>query len=211
MIEMGYEENDPAMIPEIQEMLDEFVKELEELRTKTLLSGEYDGCNAILKLNAGAGGTEAMDWCSMLYRMYQRWADKKGFTTEVLDFLDGDEAGLKSITLQVNGENAYGYLKSEKGVHRLVRISPFNAAGKRQTSFVSCDVMPDIDPVLPCQRTGYANSKDGIYDNSIFPEIRILNLTDPIIFRNFLLCSHAFTVFFRISKTEQFRIHPFRL
>ena len=92
------------MIPEIQEMLDEFVKELEELRTKTLLSGEYDGCNAILKLNAGAGGTEAMDWCSMLYRMYQRWADKKGFTTEVLDFLDGDEAGLKSITLQVNGE-----------------------------------------------------------------------------------------------------------
>ena len=145
MIEMGYEENDPAMIPEIQEMLDEFVKELEELRTKTLLSGEYDGCNAILKLNAGAGGTEAMDWCSMLYRMYQRWADKKGFTTEVLDFLDGDEAGLKSITLQVNGENAYGYLKSEKGVHRLVRISPFNAQGKRQTSFVSLDVMPDIE------------------------------------------------------------------
>ena len=148
MIEMGYEENDPAMIPEIQEMLDEFVKELEELRTKTLLSGEYDGCNAILKLNAGAGGTEAMDWCSMLYRMYQRWADKKGFTTEVLDFLDGDEAGLKSITLQVNGENAYGYLKSEKGVHRLVRISPFNAARKRQTSFVSCDVMPDIEEDL---------------------------------------------------------------
>ena len=148
MIEMGYEENDPAMIPEIQEMLDEFVKELEELRTKTLLSGEYDGCNAILKLNAGAGGTEAMDWCSMLYRMYQRWADKKGFTTEVLDFLDGDEAGLKSITLQVNGENAYGYLKSEKGVHRLVRISPFNAAGKRQTSFVYCDVMPDIEEDL---------------------------------------------------------------
>ena len=106
---------------------------MEALRTKTLLSGEYDGCNAILKLNAGAGGTEAMDWCSMLYRMYQRWADKKGFTTEVLDFLDGDEAGLKSITLQINGENAYGYLKSEKGVHRLVRISPFNAAGKRQT------------------------------------------------------------------------------
>ena len=148
MIEMGYEENDPAMIPEIQEMLDEFTNELEALRTKTLLSGEYDGCNAILKLNAGAGGTEAMDWCSMLYRMYQRWADKKGFTTEVLDFLDGDEAGLKSITLQVNGENAYGYLKSEKGVHRLVRISPFNAAGKRQTSFVSCDVMPDIEEDL---------------------------------------------------------------
>ena len=140
MIEMGYEENDPSMIPEIQEMLDEFINSLEDIRTKTLLSGEYDNCNAILKLNAGAGGTEAMDWCSMLYRMYQRWADKKGYTTEVLDFLDGDEAGIKSITVQINGENAFGYLKSEKGVHRLVRISPFNAAGKRQTSFVSCDV-----------------------------------------------------------------------
>ena len=148
MIEMGYEENDPAMIPEIQEMLDEFVKELEELRTKTLLSGEYDGCNAILKLIAGAGGTEAMDWCSMLYRMYTRWAERKGFSIEVLDYLDGDEAGIKSVTFQVNGENAYGLLKSEKGVHRLVRISPFNAAGKRQTSFVSCDVMPDIEKDL---------------------------------------------------------------
>nr|WP_125143752.1 peptide chain release factor 2 [Clostridium transplantifaecale] len=148
MIEMGYEENDPSMIPEIQEMLDEFIGSLEDIRTRTLLSGEYDNCNAILKLNAGAGGTEAMDWCSMLYRMYQRWADKKGYTTEVLDFLDGDEAGIKSITVQINGENAFGYLKSEKGVHRLVRISPFNAAGKRQTSFVSCDVMPDIEEDL---------------------------------------------------------------
>ena len=148
MIEMGYEENDPAIVPEIQEMLDDFIQSLEAIRTRTLLSGEYDNCNAILKLNAGAGGTEAMDWCSMLYRMYQRWADKKGYSTEVLDFLDGDEAGIKSITLQINGENAFGYLKSEKGVHRLVRISPFNAAGKRQTSFVSCDVMPDIEEDL---------------------------------------------------------------
>lgn len=145
MIEMGYEENDSSVIPDIREMLDEFIKNLEDIRTRTLLSGEYDNCNAILKLNAGAGGTEACDWCSMLYRMYQRWADKKGYSTEVLDFLDGDEAGIKSITVQINGENAFGYLKSEKGVHRLVRISPFNAAGKRQTSFVSCDVMPDIE------------------------------------------------------------------
>ena len=144
MIEMGYEENDPALIPEIQEMLDEFQKDFDNIRIKTLLSGEYDSENAIIKLNAGAGGTEACDWCSMLYRMYSRWADKKGFTLEVLDYLDGDEAGIKSVTFQVNGTNAYGYLKSEKGVHRLVRISPFNAAGKRQTSFVSCDVMPDI-------------------------------------------------------------------
>ena len=148
MIEMGYEENDPALIPEIQEMLDEFQKDFDNIRIKTLLSGEYDSENAIIKLNAGAGGTEACDWCSMLYRMYSRWADKKGFTLEVLDYLDGDEAGIKSVTFQVNGTNAYGYLKSEKGVHRLVRISPFNAAGKRQTSFVSCDVMPDIEEDL---------------------------------------------------------------
>ena len=144
MIEMGYEENDPEIVPEIQEMLDEFTSELDALRLRTLLTGEYDNNNAILRLNAGAGGTEACDWCGMLYRMYSRWADKKGFTLEVLDYLDGDEAGIKSVTFQVNGTNAYGYLKSEKGVHRLVRISPFNAAGKRQTSFVSCDVMPDI-------------------------------------------------------------------
>ena len=189
MIEMGSEENDPAMIPEIQEMLDEFVKELEELRTKTLLSGEYDGCNAILKLNAGAGGTEAMDWCSMLYRMYQRWADKKGFTTEVLDFLDGDEAGLKSITLQVNGENAYGYLKSEKGVHRLVRISPFNAAGKRQTSFVSCDVMPDIEEDLDVEinpddlriDTYRSSGAGGQHINKTSSAIRITHLPTGIV------------------------------
>ncbi|MBQ1491079.1 MAG: peptide chain release factor 2, partial [Blautia sp.] len=148
MIEMGYEENDASVIPEIQEMLDEFKVSFDSIRIKTLLSGEYDSENAIIKLNAGAGGTEACDWCSMLYRMYSRWVDKKGFTMEVLDFLDGEEAGIKSVTFQVNGENAYGLLKSEKGVHRLVRISPFNAAGKRQTSFVSCDVMPDIEKDL---------------------------------------------------------------
>ena len=148
MIEMGYEENDPELIPEIQEMLDQFQTDFDNIRVKTLLSGEYDSENAIIKLNAGAGGTEACDWCGMLYRMYSRWADRKGFSMEVLDYLDGDEAGIKSVTFQVNGENAYGYLKSEKGVHRLVRISPFNAAGKRQTSFVSCDVMPDIEKDL---------------------------------------------------------------
>lgn len=145
MIEMGYEENDPEIVPEIGQMMEEFVNTYEGIRMKTLLSGEYDGNNAILSLHAGAGGTESCDWAAMLFRMYSRWADKKGFSLEVLDSLDGDEAGIKSITFQVNGENAYGYLKSEKGVHRLVRISPFNAAGKRQTSFVSCDVMPDIE------------------------------------------------------------------
>ena len=145
LIDMGYEENDESLIPEIRGELDEFIREFDELRISTLLSGEYDKNNAILKLNAGAGGTESCDWCGMLYRMYTRWAERKGFTIEVLDYLDGDEAGIKSVTFQVNGLNAYGYLKSEKGVHRLVRISPFNAQGKRQTSFVSLDVMPDIE------------------------------------------------------------------
>ena len=124
LIEMGYEENDASLIPEIQEMLDEFTKTYEGIRIKTC------------------------DWAAMLYRMYTRWASDKGFSVEVLDSLDGEEAGIKSITFQINGENAYGYMKFEKGVHRLVRISPFNAAGKRQTSFVSCDVMPDIEEDL---------------------------------------------------------------
>ena len=145
LIEMGYEENDPAIIPDIQAELDHFKSTFEEIRINTLFSEEYDHNNAILKLNAGAGGTESCDWCAMLFRMYSRWVERKGFSLEILDSLDGDEAGIKSITFQVNGENAYGYLKSEKGVHRLVRISPFNAQGKRQTSFVSLDVMPEID------------------------------------------------------------------
>ena len=148
MIEMGYEENDPAIVPETQKMVDEFSDELEALRLRTLLTGEYDGNNAIRRLNAGAGGTESCDWCSILYRMYCRWAESKGFSVEMLDYLAGEEAGIKSVTLQINGENAFGYLKSERGVHRLVRISPFNANGKRQTSFVSCDVMPDIEEDL---------------------------------------------------------------
>ena len=148
LIEIGYEENDPDLVAEIAQELASFEEVFEEIRIGTLLAGEYDKNNAILKLNAGAGGTESCDWCSMLYRMFTRWAERKGFEVEVLDFLDGDEAGIKSVTFQVNGLNAYGYLKSEKGVHRLVRISPFNAQGKRQTSFVSMDVMPDIEEDL---------------------------------------------------------------
>lgn len=145
LIEMAYEENDETLVSEIGEMIENFILVLETLRLQTLLSGEYDRENVILKLNAGAGGTESCDWCAMLYRMYTRWAESKKYTVEILDYLEGDEAGIKSVTLQINGENAYGYLKSEHGVHRLVRISPFNAAGKRQTSFVSCDIMPDIE------------------------------------------------------------------
>lgn len=145
MIEMTDEEPDPDMVPEIQEMFDDFKERFESMRMQTLLSGEYDSCNAIVTLHAGTGGTEAMDWTAMLYRMYTRWAEAHKFEVEVLDSLDGEEAGLKSVTFQVNGENAYGLLKSEHGVHRLVRISPFNANGKRQTSFSSCEVMPDIE------------------------------------------------------------------
>ncbi len=145
LIQMGDEENDDSLVPDVEEAMREYQEQFEQIRIKTLLSGEYDKDHAIVSLNAGAGGTESCDWASMLYRMYTRWAADKGFEVEELDFHEGDEAGVKSVTFQVNGENAYGYLKSEKGVHRLVRISPFNAAGKRQTSFVSCDVMPDIE------------------------------------------------------------------
>ena len=144
LIEMGNEEADESLVPEVENEFVQFQKEFEDLRITTMLTGEHDAENAILTLHAGAGGTESCDWASMLCRMYEKWADKRGFSVEVLDSLDGDEAGLKSVTLEIQGDNAYGYLKSEHGVHRLVRISPFNAAGKRQTSFVSCDVMPDI-------------------------------------------------------------------
>ena len=144
LIEMANEENDESMVEDIRSEFAAFKEDFEKIRLATLLSEEYDRNNAILRLNAGAGGTESCDWASMLYRMYTRWAERKGFSVEVLDYLDGDEAGIKSVSFQVNGENAYGYLKGEKGVHRLVRISPFNAQGKRQTSFVSLDVMPEI-------------------------------------------------------------------
>ncbi len=144
LIEMGNEEADESLVPEVENEFVQFQKEFEDLRITTMLTGEHDAENAILTLHAGAGGTESCDWASMLCRMYEKWADKRGFSVEVLDSLDGDEAGLKSVTLEIQGDNAYGYLKSEHGVHRLVRISPFNAAGKRQTSFVSCDAMPDI-------------------------------------------------------------------
>ena len=189
MIEMGNEENDPSVIPEVEEMIKAFEEKLENLRIGTLLTGEYDSANAILRLNAGAGGTESCDWCGMLYRMYCRWADSKGFSTEVLDFLDGEEAGIKSVTVQINGENAYGYLRSEHGVHRLVRISPFNAAGKRQTSFVSCDVMPDIEEDLDVEidpddlriDTYRSSGAGGQHVNKTSSAIRITHLPTGIV------------------------------
>ena len=148
MIELAYEEDDEETTAEVGRMLERFADELETLRMSTLLNGEFDDKNAIVTLHSGAGGTESCDWCEMLYRMYTRWAAAKGYTVDVLDLQDGDEAGIKSVTMQINGLNAYGYMRSEHGIHRLVRISPFNAQAKRQTSFVSCDVMPDIEEDL---------------------------------------------------------------
>ena len=145
LIEIGNEEEDASVVPDIRADLNDFENKLEALRLSTLLTGEYDANNAMISLNAGAGGTESCDWCSMLYRMYCKWADKKGFSVDTMNIVDGDEAGIKSVDFQITGENAYGFLRSEHGVHRLVRMSPFNAQGKRQTSFVSCEVMPQLD------------------------------------------------------------------
>ena len=144
LCQMAIEENDESLLPELTEEFDAFEKELEETRLSTLLSGEYDSSNAILSFHAGAGGTEAQDWTQMLYRMYSRWAERHGFKYKLLDYLDGEEAGLKSAVLSIEGENAYGYLKSESGIHRLVRISPFDASGRRHTSFAAVEVMPEI-------------------------------------------------------------------
>ncbi len=144
LIEMGDEEEDLSLIPEIESSIEELEKSLASQRLQTLLTGEYDKNNAILTFHAGAGGTEAMDWVSMLVRMYTRWTERHGFKVQMLDFLDGDEAGLKSATISIEGDNAYGYLKSESGVHRLVRVSPFDASGRRHTSFASLEVMPEI-------------------------------------------------------------------
>ncbi len=144
LIEMGDEEGDLSLIPEITASIDELEKNLDTQKLRTLLTGEYDANNVIINFHAGAGGTEAMDWLQMLVRMYTRWSERHGFSVKILDFLDGDEAGLKSATMLIEGENAYGYLKSESGVHRLVRVSPFDASGRRHTSFASLEVMPEI-------------------------------------------------------------------
>lgn len=144
LIDMGTEMDDASLLPELEEGYKKLEADVEQVRLTTLLSGEYDNCNAILTFHAGAGGTEAQDWAQMLYRMYMQWANKHGFEFEMLDYLDGDEAGLKSATVMVKGENAYGYLKGENGVHRLVRVSPFDANARRQTSFAALEVMPEL-------------------------------------------------------------------
>ena len=143
--ELGLEEQDASIIDEVVESFKRLKEEYNKLKLETLLTGPYDKNNAIMSLHAGAGGTEAQDWVQMLFRMYTRWAESSGYSVKVLDMLDGDEAGIKSVTFEIVGENAYGYLKSEKGVHRLVRISPFDSSGRRHTSFASADVMPELD------------------------------------------------------------------
>ena len=143
LCELGNEAEDETLVPEVEEGFAKLEAEIEEAKLSTLLTGEYDGSNAILTFHAGAGGTEAQDWAQMLQRMYLRWADAHGFSVEELDFLPGDEAGIKSVTMRISGENVYGFLKGERGIHRLIRISPFDSSGRRHTSFASVDVIPD--------------------------------------------------------------------
>jgi peptide chain release factor 2 len=184
IIELALDENDGSLLSEALAIEKELNEKLEIMRLETLLSGEYDSNNAIIALHSGAGGTEAQDWVQMLYRMYLRWADKKGFKTETLDYLDGDEAGIKSVTLLVSGENAYGYLKAEKGVHRLVRISPFDSSGRRHTSFASLDVLPelsddtviDINPEDLRVDTYRASGAGGQHINTTDSAIRITHI-----------------------------------
>ena len=144
LCELGNEMEDESLIPELQEGFAALEDEMEKARLETLLTGEYDSCNVILTIHPGAGGTEAQDWAQMLYRMYTRWVERHGFTYEIMDYQDGDEAGIKSATIMIEGENAYGYLRGEHGVHRLVRVSPFDANARRQTSFASVEIMPDL-------------------------------------------------------------------
>ncbi len=190
LIELASEEDDASeLLEEALAMEKDYIQTLETMLLETLLSEEYDGNNAIISLHSGAGGTEAQDWVQMLYRMYLRWAEKRGFKTETLDYLDGDEAGIKSVTVLVSGLNAYGYLKAEKGVHRLVRISPFDSSGRRHTSFASLDVMPelpddiqiDINPEDLKVDTYRASGAGGQHINKTESAIRITHIPTGIV------------------------------
>ena len=187
--ELIKEESDAELQAELEEELQQLTSRLNQFELQLLLSEEYDKNNAILELHPGAGGTESQDWGSMLLRMYTRWAEKKGFKVETLDYLPGDEAGIKSVTLAIKGHNAYGYLKAEKGVHRLVRISPFDASGRRHTSFVSCEVMPELNDEIQVDirtedlkiDTYRATGAGGQHINTTDSAIRITHLPTGVV------------------------------
>lgn len=187
--ELVKEENDEELRAELEDELGQLTARLSQFELQLLLSEEYDKNNAILELHPGAGGTESQDWGSMLLRMYTRWAEKKGFKVETLDYLPGDEAGIKSVTLAIKGHNAYGYLKAEKGVHRLVRISPFDSSGRRHTSFVSCEVMPELNDDIQIEvrtedlkiDTYRATGAGGQHINTTDSAIRITHLPTGVV------------------------------
>ena len=189
LCQMGMEEKDESLIPELAGEFDAFSAALESARLATLLSGEYDDCAAIVSFHAGAGGTEAQDWAQMLYRMYTRWAERHGMKYKILDYLDGDEAGIKSASIEIEGENAYGYLKSEGGIHRLVRISPFDSSGRRHTSFAAVEVTPmisdDVDVEIRAEDlrvdTFRASGAGGQHVNKTESAIRITHLPSGIV------------------------------
>lgn len=189
LISLGLEMDDESILQELHESTKSFVTNMEKLKIDTLLNGHYDSNNAILSYHAGAGGTEAQDWVQMILRMHTRWAESKGYTVKTLDFLDGEEAGIKSVTIQVIGENAYGYLKSENGVHRLVRISPFDSSGRRHTSFASIEVMPeytddvqiDINPEDLRVDTYRSGGAGGQHVNKTESAIRITHIPTGVV------------------------------
>lgn len=189
LLELAREEGDALVFREVEEGLAGWTREYENLRLETLLTGEHDAMNALLSLHAGAGGTEAQDWAGMLFRMYARWAENHEFEVEVLDLLDGEEAGIKTVSFRVSGPNAYGYLRSEHGVHRLVRISPFDASGRRHTSFASCEVLPELDDTIEIELnpddlkidTFRASGAGGQHVNKTSSAVRITHLPTGII------------------------------
>ena len=189
LIEISEMEDDTSAVKEIEKMFEDFQNRLEEMRISTLLTGKYDGCSAIVSIHAGTGGIDAQDWADMLLRLYTRWCDKKGYKVTITDYQRDTEAGIKSATMMVDGENAYGYLKNEKGVHRLVRISPFNTAGKRQTSFAQLDVMPQVEEDLSVEiapedlkiDTFRASGAGGQHVNKTDSAIRITHLPTNIV------------------------------